>query len=209
MQTAYGPATLRRSKRAALPPLGHAPARKAHMHRRQQATHAAPPRSECGRSHRPPSLLHSLPVPRAGALASVQVSDNFGLGCGTGGVTCNRMGAQSYLCLSIRTRFEPLFAVVSTTIGSSRSWRGAIVTLHALAEFFFPYTSKQQNVSGWGLPRPPRKVGHPPATQPMLIIHSPLEVSRAERGHRMTQQLPSLSLSQLTPSCCSVVVHAA
>eukprot|EP00962_Isochrysis_galbana_P027517 scaffold8637_cov127-Isochrysis_galbana.AAC.6 len=55
MQTTYGPATLRRSKRAALPPLGHASekGRKAHMHR-QQTTQAAPPRSECGRSHRPP-----------------------------------------------------------------------------------------------------------------------------------------------------------
>eukprot|EP00962_Isochrysis_galbana_P010218 scaffold2829_cov119-Isochrysis_galbana.AAC.2 len=39
--------------------------------------------------------------------------------------------------LSARTRLRPLSAPISTSMGSSRSWRGAIVTLHALAEFFF------------------------------------------------------------------------
>eukprot|EP00962_Isochrysis_galbana_P034772 scaffold11828_cov112-Isochrysis_galbana.AAC.1 len=39
--------------------------------------------------------------------------------------------------LSTRTRLAPLSAAESTSMGSSRSWRGAIVTLHALAEFCF------------------------------------------------------------------------
>eukprot|EP00962_Isochrysis_galbana_P033910 scaffold11423_cov123-Isochrysis_galbana.AAC.13 len=39
--------------------------------------------------------------------------------------------------LSTRTRLAPLSAAISTSMGSSRSWRGAIVTLHAPAEFCF------------------------------------------------------------------------
>eukprot|EP00962_Isochrysis_galbana_P032995 scaffold10959_cov136-Isochrysis_galbana.AAC.1 len=54
---------------------------------------------------------------------------------------CNHTCVEPSFVLSARTRLGPFSAAESTSSSSSRSWRGAIATLHALAEFcFFPYT---------------------------------------------------------------------
>jgi len=48
--------------------------------------------------------------------------------------------------LLTRTRLEPLSAGVSTSFSSSRSCRGAIVALHALAEFCFFSADEKKTV---------------------------------------------------------------
>eukprot|EP00962_Isochrysis_galbana_P061204 scaffold36298_cov122-Isochrysis_galbana.AAC.7 len=56
-------------------------------------------------------------------------------GCRAGGILYTWVEPSSVL--STRTRLAPLSAVESTSTGSSRSWRGAIVPLHAHAELCF------------------------------------------------------------------------
>eukprot|EP00962_Isochrysis_galbana_P010248 scaffold2830_cov123-Isochrysis_galbana.AAC.24 len=56
--------------------------------------------------------------------------------------------------LSARTRLRPLSAPISASMGSNRSWRGAIVTLHALAErraehTAYPFPTPTSRTLGW------------------------------------------------------------
>eukprot|EP00962_Isochrysis_galbana_P013027 scaffold3722_cov140-Isochrysis_galbana.AAC.1 len=90
---------------------------------------------------------------RAGALASAQAMPAEGM-AGPGdeaGVAQagNRTCVELSSARSTRTGFEPFSAAISTSSSSSRSCRGAIVGLHALAEFcffrFLPKESKDES----------------------------------------------------------------
>eukprot|EP00962_Isochrysis_galbana_P010918 scaffold3058_cov134-Isochrysis_galbana.AAC.8 len=89
-------------------------------------------------------LLHSLPVPEPELWPVLRLCQQRAWQgqvmkqavAQAGNRTCVELSSAR----STRTRFEPFSAAISTSSSSSRSCRGAIVGLHALAEFCFSFS---------------------------------------------------------------------